>query len=274
MPKLTVAILTKNEEERLPAALASVAWADEIVVTDSGSTDRTVEIAKAAGARVLFREFDNFSAQFNWSFEQSGNPWILSLDADEVVDGELASSIRATLASEPEYEVYNVIRDSFVLGRRMHSTAWSHERLPRLFKKGSLVYSGLVHPLIARGGRQAGLLSGRLLHYTYRDMEQYFLKFQQYTSLWAKNQHARGRRACLPLIAANSAWRFFHNYFLRREFLDGRHGFIFSILSMAYTFVKYIKLWDLNRLGDLRRKAASGDGGGARERGHAYRDRL
>jgi len=265
MPKLTVSILTLNEEEMLPAALASVAWADEIVVTDSGSTDRTVEIAKAAGAKVLFRKFDDFSSQFNWAFEQSGNPWILSLDADEVVDGELANSIRGTLASEPKYEVYQVVRDSFVLGRRMHSTAWSHERLPRLFKKGVLVYSGLVHPTIDCGGRQAGLLKGRLLHHTYRDLEQYFQKFQHYTSLWAKNQHARGRRASLPLVVANSCWRFFHNYFFRREFLDGRYGFIFSILSTAYTFIKYIKLWDLNRLDDLRKKSAAG--GEAKERG-------
>ena len=258
MPKLTVSILTKNEEEMLPAALASVAWADEVVVTDSGSTDRTVEIAEAAGARVLFREFDDFSTQFNWSFEQSRNPWIMSLDADEVVDEELARSIRETLASEPEFEVYQVLRDAFFLGRRMRSTSWSHERLPRLFKKGAMVYSGLVHPIQEYGNRRTGLLKGRLLHYTYRDMEQYFRKFQHYTSLWAKNQHARGRRVSLPILAANSIWRFFHNYFLRREFLDGRYGFIASVLAMAYTFIKYIKLWDLNRLDDLRRKSAAG----------------
>jgi len=264
MPKLTVSILTKNEEEMLPAALASVAWADEIVVTDSGSTDRTVDIARAAGARVLFREFDDFSSQFNWSFEQSRNPWIMSLDADEVVDEELARSIRETLASEPEYEVYDVVRDAFVLGHRMHSTAWSHERLPRLFKKGAMVYSGLVHPIPECGGRQVGLLKGRLLHHTYRDMEQYFRKFQHYTSLWAKNQHARGRRVSLPLCTAHSVWRFFHNYFFRREFLDGRYGFMLSVLAVAYTFVKYIKLWDLSRLADLRRKSAAGVGGDAK----------
>ena len=254
MPKLTVSILTKNEEERLPAALASVSWADEIVVTDSGSTDRTVEIAEAAGARVLFREFDDYSAQHNWVFERIENPWIMVLDADEVVDEELARSIRDTLASEPKYEVYQVVRDSFVLGRRMRSTSWSHERLPRLFKKGALVYSGLVHQTPEYGDRQVGLLKGRLLHYTYRDLEQYFLKFQQFTSLWAKDQHAKGRRVSLPLCAANSLWRFFHNYFIRRDILDGRYGFIMSVLAMAYNFVKYVKLWDLNRLDDLRQK--------------------
>jgi len=256
MPKLTVSILTKNEEERLPAALASVAWADEIVVTDSGSTDRTVEIAKAAGARVLFREFDGWPAQHNWAIERIETPWILALDADEVVDDELGRSIRETLASEPGYEVYNVVRDSFVLGHRMRSTAWSNERLPRLFKKSPFIYySGtLPHQSLEYGGRQAGLLKGRLLHHTYRDMEQYFRKFQHFTSLWAKDQHARGRRVGLPRCAANSLWRFFHNYFFRLDILDGRYGFIMSVLSMAYTFEKYIRLWDLNRLDDLRRR--------------------
>jgi (heptosyl)LPS beta-1,4-glucosyltransferase len=264
MPKLTVSILTLNEEEMLPAALASVAWADEIVVTDSGSTDRTTEIARAAGARVLFREFDDYSAQHNWAFEQIENPWILVLDADEAVDGELARSIRETLATEPKYEVYDLVRDAFVLGHRMRSTAWSHERLPRLFKKGVLAYRGLVHQTAEFGGRQTGLLQGRLLHHTYRDMEQFFRKFQHFTSLWAKGQHAKGRRVSLAYCTANSIWRFFHNYFFRRELLDGRYGFILSVLAMAYTFIKYIKLWDLNRLDDLRRKPAAGPGGDAK----------
>jgi glycosyltransferase involved in cell wall biosynthesis len=263
MPKLTVSILTLNEEEMLPAVLASVAWADEIVVTDSGSTDRTVEIARAAGARVLFREFDDYSAQHNWAFAQIENPWIMVLDADEVVDDELARSIRETLAAEPKFEVYKVVRDSFFLGRRMRSTAWSNERLPRLFKNGALIYSGLVHQTAEYGDRKAGLLKGRLLHYTYRDMEQYFRKFQHFTSLWAKGQQAKGRRVSLPYCVANSILRFFHNYFFRRELLDGRYGFILSVLAMAYTFIKYIKLWDLNRLDDLRRKPAAGPGGDA-----------
>jgi glycosyltransferase involved in cell wall biosynthesis len=258
MPKLTVSILTRDEEEMLPSALASVAWADEIVVTDSGSTDRTVDIARAAGARVLFREFDDYSAQHNWAFERIENPWIMVLDADEVVNDELARSIRETLAQEPEYEVYNVVRDAFVIGHRMRSKAWSNERLPRLFKKGALVYSGLVHQTPEYGGRKAGLLKGRLLHYTYRDLEQFFRKFQHFTSLWAQGQHARGRRVSLPIFVANSIWRFFHNYLFRRDFLDGRYGFIMSVMSMAYTFVKYLKLWDLNRLDDLRRKSAAG----------------
>ena len=250
MPKITVSIITLNEEKMLPSALASVAWADEILVTDSGSTDRTVEIAKAAGARVLFREFDGYSAQHNWAFEQIANPWIMVLDADEVVDDELARSIRETLASEPKYEVYEVVRDTFVLGHRMRSTAWSNERLPRLFKKEAMRYSGMVHQTPEYGDCKVGVLRGRLLHYTYRDMEQYFQKFQHFTSLWAKDQYAKGKRISLLRCSFAPIWRFFHNYFFRRGFLDGRLGFVLSALAMTYSFVKYIKLWDLNRQGD------------------------
>jgi len=259
MNKLTVSILTLNEEEMLPSTLASVAWADEILVTDSGSTDRTVEIAKAAGARVLFREFDNYSAQHNWAFEQISNPWIMVLDADEVVDDELARSIQEVLASEPKFKVYAVVRDAFVLGHRMRSTAWSNERLPRLFKKKAMYYTGMVHQIPEYGDCKVGLLKGRLLHYTYRDMEQFFQKFQHFTSLWAKDQYTKGRRVNLLRCTFASIWRFFHNYFFRREFLDGRLGFILSVLAVAYTFVKYIKLWDLNRQGDRRCKFETND---------------
>ena len=254
MAKLTVSILTLNEEKMLPAALASVAWADEILVTDSGSTDRTVEIASAAGARVLFRAFDDYSAQHNWAFGQVTNPWILVLDADEVVDDELACSIKEILTSGPKYGVYAVVRDAFVLGQRMRSTAWSNARLPRLFKKEAMQYSGMVHQIPEYGERKVGLLKGRLLHYTYRDMEQFFKKFQHFTSLWAKDQYAKGRRVNLVYCTFSSIWRFFHNYFFRRGFLDGRTGFILSVLAMAYTFVKYIKLWDLNRQDSQRRQ--------------------
>jgi len=259
MAKLTVSILTLNEEEMLPAALASVAWADEILVTDSGSTDHTVEIAKAAGAKVLFRKFDDYSAQHNWAIGQITNPWIMVLDADEVVDDELARSIRETLASEPKYEVYAVVRDTFIFGHRMRSTAWSNDLLPRLFKNGAMHYSGMVHQAPEYGDRKVGFLKGRLLHYTYRDMEQYFQKFQHFTSLWAKDKHAKGRRVSLLYCAFAPLWHFFRSYTFRRGFFDGRIGFAMSMTSMAYNFVKLIKLWDLNRQDDLRRKPKADD---------------
>ncbi|MDR1520511.1 MAG: glycosyltransferase family 2 protein [Planctomycetota bacterium] len=245
MPKITAQIIAKDEEEMLPACLASLSWADEILLVDSGSTDRTLEIARAAGCRVLTHAFEGFSAQFNWGIGQAAHPWLFIVDADEVVDPELAAAIRRLMASEPELEVYQVLRDAFFLGHRMRASSWSGEPLPRLFRKGSLTYRGLVHPVADSGGRPLGKLPGRLLHYTYRDMAQYFRKFDLYTTLWAENAQANGVRAGLPAIFLRSGWRFLHNYFIRGEILDGKYGLLTATLSVMYTFIKYIKLWGL-----------------------------
>lgn len=245
---VSAVVLTKNEEAMLPGCLESLQWVDEIVVVDSLSTDRTREIAEAVGARFLPHPFENFSSQFNWGIEQAAGPWILMVDADEVIDDTLRGSIQTLLAGEPRHDVYMVIRDAFFLGKRMRSSSWSHEPLPRLFRKGSLIYSGLVHPKTEYGNVALEKLRGRLLHYSDRDLEHFFRKFQSYTTLWAQDAFASGKTVDVSRCVASSVWRFLHSYFLRGEILDGRLGLISSISAMAYTFVKYIKLWDLNRL--------------------------
>lgn len=247
MSTLTVQILTYNEEAMLPACLAGVAWADEVLVVDSFSTDRTREIATAAGARFVQRKFENFSSQHNWGFEQATGDWILVVDADEVVDEKLGESIRAILSrTNPEHDVYNIIRDAFFLGRRMRSSAWSNERIPRLFRKGCLTYSGKVHQAVETGNRAIGTLEGRLLHYSYRTVAQYFEKMRRYSDLWAENAHASGKRIGLPRVFLSSGWRFVHNYLFRGEFIDGGYGFLTATLYAVYTFEKYLKLWGLN----------------------------
>lgn len=248
-PKLSVVILTKNEEEMLPACLASVDWADERLVVDSFSTDKTVDIAREAGAKVLQHVFEGFASQFNWGIEQASGEWILMLDADETVDAELAEAIRVVLSSKLQYEVYTVVRDAFFLGKRIRSRAWSGERLPRLFRKGALVYKGLVHPETDTGDRKRGELRGRILHDTYRTLEQYFEKMQLYTTLWAKDAHAAGKKVGVAGIFVSGGWKFFRHYFLRGFWRDGRYGLLISGLSAVYVVMKYAKLWDRNRAG-------------------------
>lgn len=246
--RISAVVLTKNEEEMLPGCLESLKWVDEIIVADSFSTDRTREIAETAGVRFLQHPFENFSSQFNWGIGQATGPWILMVDADEVVDDALRASIQSLLAGLPKHDVYMVLRDAFFLGKRMRSSSWSHESLPRLFRKGCLTYSGLVHPKTEYDAAAVGRLEGRLLHYSDRDLEHFFRKFQSYSTLWARDAFEKGRTVGLFRCLASSMWRFFHSYFLRGEILDGRRGLITSVSGMAYTFVKYIKLWDLNRL--------------------------
>ncbi|MDR3077894.1 MAG: glycosyltransferase family 2 protein, partial [Planctomycetota bacterium] len=170
--RLTIQILTKNEEAALPRCLASLSGLEaEVLVIDSISTDRTREIALAAGARVLEHPFVDFASQLNWGLEQASGEWVLIIDADELLDSRLRESIRETVYHpSPLSEVYSLVRDSFFLGRRMRASAWSGERLPRLFKKGALSYSGLVHQVPDLGGRVPGLLKGRLHHHTYRSL--------------------------------------------------------------------------------------------------------
>ena len=255
MNKLSVVMITKNEELMLPLSLASVAWADEILLVDSGSTDQTLAIAEAAGARVLHHDFEGYAAQCNWAFEQATNAWILMLDADEVIEPDLRDSIQAVLAAGAEHEVYEVVRDAILLGRRMRASSWSNERLPRFFRKGRLAFTGLVHPIPVHGDRKPGLLEGRMLHHTTRTMEQYFAKLQNYTTLWAEEQFKNGRVVSYPQCLLASGWRFFHNYFFRGEILDGKCGFFSSVSSVVYTYTKYVKLWGL-----LRESRNAGDG--------------
>lgn len=258
--KVSAVVLTKNEEEMLPRCLASLDWVDEIVVLDSGSTDRTRDIAGEFGVKLLHRDFDHFSAQFNHGIDNAAGPWIFMLDADEVVDSQLRASLTELLAGQPRHEVYNVVRDAFFLGKRLRSTSWSNEKLPRLFLKGCAVYKGQVHPIVDIAGRKPGLVDkGRILHYTYRSLEQFFTKMRFYTSLWARNAHEAGKKTSMAHAFATSLWRMFHNFFFRKEFLDGAIGFFLTATAGMYTFEKYMRLWDLNRLDRLRRDNARKD---------------
>ena len=252
-PTLTALVLTLNEETRLPSCLERLTWADEILVVDSLSTDRTVAIAEAAGAKVLTRKFTGFSDQINFGLDAAGSEWTLMVDADEWVTPELGESVRKTLADNPQYEIYNVVRDAFFLGRLMRASSWSGERLPRLFKKGSISFTSMVHPIPQLGGRRVGVLGGKLLHNTNVSMEQYFSKFQHYSTLAARDAYAAGKRPGIAVVFLDAIWRFFHNYLIRGEIRDGRIGLLSSGLAAIYSFTKYAKLWGLE---DARRQAA------------------
>jgi glycosyltransferase involved in cell wall biosynthesis len=252
-PVLTILTLVHNEEEMLPSCLQSLAALrekapTELLVVDSFSADRTREIACSAGARVLQHEFADYSSQYNWGMEQSLGEWILILDADETLDVRLADSIcTVILAPLPEFEIYRLVRNSFFLDRRMRSTAWSGECLPRLFRKGVLSYSGQVHSRLDLGGRPVGLLEGRLLHHTCRTLDRFFAKNRRYAVLWAEDAFMKGKGASLARSFASAGWRFLNDYFLRRGFLDGSRGFLASVLCAVYTFEKYARLWDMRR---------------------------
>ena len=174
MAKLSVIILTRNEEDRIGRAIMSVkVLADEVIVLDSGSEDKTVDIAKGLGATVYFREFDNFSNQRNFSVKLAKSDWILVLDADEELSEELKISIKRELIN-PKYDCYFINRKTYFLGKFLNHTLYPEWKL-RLFRKGMVIYEGEIHEIVRCFGKK-GRLKGDLYHYSFRN----FIEFKIY----------------------------------------------------------------------------------------------
>ena len=250
-PLLTVTLIARDEEDRLPDALASVAFADEcIVVVDSLTTDRTEEIAREAGARVLVRPFDGFGRQKNAAAALASHQWILSIDADEIVSPRLAVEIRACLAATafetaPPAAYRVPIRLEF-LGRELRFGRDTVVRPARLYDRARARFSDdPVHEKILATGRLESLEES-VLHRSYRDLAHYLEKLDRYTTLAAEAKWAAGKStgAFLP---ARVLWEFFDRAFLRLAFLDGTAGLTFAALSSANTLLKYLKLRELER---------------------------
>ena len=257
--KLTVLVPTGNEEANLRACLESVRWADELFVVDSFSKDRTVEIAKEFGARVVQHEYVNSAAQKNWAIPQATHDWVLVLDADERMTPELAEEVRALLAAPggPAAAAYRVSRRTFFFGREIRHCGWDTDSVVRLFRKDQARYpEQWVHADMQVDGPVARL-AGRLDHYTYSSMAQYFEKFGRYTTWAAKDLRERGRRATIFNLVTRPLARFLKMYFLRLGFLDGAAGAVLCGLAACSVFTKYAKLWEMQRAGARPRDPAN-----------------
>ncbi len=252
MPRepLTVLIPTYNEERNLPDALASVAgWADEVFVVDSFSKDRTVAIATAGGARVVQHEYVNSAAQKNWAIPQCTHRWVLILDADERVAPDLAREIQALLddAGRRTAAAYGIFRRTFFMDIHIKRCGWDTDRVVRLFDRTRARYPELeVHADLIADGPVADL-AGRIDHYTYRTFDEYFDKFRRYTTWSANDLWKRGKRCGLGALLVKPFGRFLKMYVLRRGFLDGAPGFLVCALGAMSVFVRYAKLWAMQR---------------------------
>ena len=244
VPKLTATVITRNEAANLPAALASVAWADEIVVVDSESTDETAAIARAAGARVEVRAFPGYSDQKNVAASLAAHDWILSLDADERVTPELAGEIRRLLETDPPRRGYRVPRVSYYLGRWIRGTDWYPDYQLRLYDRRAGRWNGrIVHESVALDG-EPGRLKSDLQHYPYRDISHHLATIDRYTTLAAQQNRASGRIPSLAGIALHPPFAFVRNYILRGGFRLGGTGLIVSGLNSYYVFLKLAKSRD------------------------------
>jgi glycosyltransferase involved in cell wall biosynthesis len=245
VPKLSVTIITKNEAATIGAALASVAWADEIVVVDSQSTDDTVAVARPHASRVVVREWPGYIAQKNYAASIAANDWILSLDADERVTPELATELQALGDGAATHAAFRIPRVTWHLGRWIRTTDWYPDYQVRVYNRRAAEWTGAyVHEAVSVRGT-VGELRGELQHYAYRDIAEHLETIDRYTTLAARQMHEAGRRAGLVDLAVHPPLAFLRNYVVRGGFRDGATGFVISRMNTYYVFLKFAKLWEL-----------------------------
>lgn len=251
MPKVSAVIIAKDEEERLPDALRSVAFCDEVLVVDGGSGDRTRALAEDAGARVLVNApWPGYVAQRNHASNSACHDWVLAVDADERVTPALRDEIQALQAKGFAHAGYRIPRAAHYLGRFIRATDWYPDPQLRLYDRRRGRWQGaLVHESVRVDG-PVGRLRGDLEHYTYRDVSHHMQTIDRYTTLWAEQAYAEGQRAGALAAAFTCGWAFFRNYVLRRGFLLGSAGLTVSTLNAYYTFAKMAKLAERARTAD------------------------
>ena len=245
MPPLSVIVITKNEEANLPDALASVTWANEIIVVDCGSTDATVDIARRFTDRVSVNPWPGYGAQKNHAAGLAAHDWILSLDADERVSPALAEEVRALLSDEPPRRGYRIPRVTLHLGRWIRSTDWYPDYQLRLYdRRAGRWGTPRVHESVRLEGDAPGVLRNELAHHTCKDLSDQLARIDRYTSLAAEEMAEQGRRSGLLRLAIHPPLAFLRNYVLRGGIRDGTAGFVISAMNAYYVFLKFAKLWE------------------------------
>jgi glycosyltransferase involved in cell wall biosynthesis len=244
---VSVTIITLNEAANIEACLASVVWAAEVIVVDSGSTDGTADLARAKGAKVIVKDWPGYSAQKNFAAEQASHNWILSVDADERVTPELAAEIARALATATGTSGFRIPRVTFHLGRWIRTTDWYPDYQLRLYHRERARWPDRrVHESVAARG-EVRRLQNDLHHYAYRDISHHHATMDRYTTLAAEDMLAAGRRAGVMELALHPPMAFLRNYVLKRGFLDGSAGLIISAMNAYYVFLKFAKLWAKQR---------------------------
>jgi glycosyltransferase involved in cell wall biosynthesis len=244
---ISVAIITLNEERNIGACLESVKWAEEIVVCDSGSQDRTLDIAEGYGARTFRDEWRGFAGHKNLAVERCGQPWVLSLDADERVTEALRWEIEGVLADPAAPNGYLVPRRSYFLGRWIRGCGWHPDESIRLFRRDRGRFAErAVHESVVVEGR-VGRLESPLEHYTYDSISAFLQRADRYSTLAAAELHRAGRSCRPPDLVLRPAWTFLRMYLLQSGWREGWRGLVLSGLYAGYAFSKYAKLWELGQ---------------------------
>ncbi|CAI1187310.1 glycosyltransferase family 2 protein [Serratia quinivorans] len=246
---LSVVIIAKNEAGLLPDCLQSVAWADEIIMLDSGSQDASVAVAESLGAKVFTHlDWQGFGKQRQLAQSYASHDYILMIDADERVTPELRQSIEQTLTAPDDNQVYSCARRNLFLGRFMRHSGWYPDRVNRLYANQRYRYNdNLVHESLNTNGAKVVSLNGDLLHLTCRDFFAFQRKQLRYAEEWANQRHQAGKRCGYLSILTHTLGAFCKTWLLRAGFLDGKQGLLLAVVNAQYTFNKYAALWALGR---------------------------
>lgn len=241
--KISATIITHNEERNLPRAIESLRCADEIVVVDSGSTDRTLEIAEKLGARVVDSPWPGYAKQKNLAAEHATHDWILSIDADESLSEPLDGEILRLKRNGPEYDGYTVPRLAQYLGRWIRHSGWYPDRKIRLYNRQKAHWVGeYVHETVKVDGR-VGALESNLLHFTCDSLSEHLKTMDGYTTLAAQQLVETGAKITWGRMVLEPPWTFFNTYVLKRGYLDGVEGLAIANMAALYNFVKYAKAY-------------------------------
>ncbi len=247
--KLAAMVITRNEEKHILSCLESLHFADEIVVLDSGSTDKTVEFARRYTDRVYQVEWRGYSGTKQIALEKTGAEWVLWVDADEKISPELAREIKDVLEKDEPHNAYRMPRKAYFLNRWIRHGGWYPGYVVRLFRKGLASFSSNhVHEQLEVNGR-TGTLKGAIEHDTDDSIAHYFDKFNTYTTLASMELAERGKKYSFPGLLIRPLHMFSKMYIFRQGFRDGMEGLLLALFSTCYVFTKYAKLWELSRKG-------------------------
>lgn len=245
MSKVTIAILTKNEEKNIVNVITNAKkCTDRILIIDSGSSDKTVELAESAGAKVVYRAWDNdFAAERNFALQYVITPWVLYLDADEFLDTELISNIENVL-SKNEDKQYSMLRRIHAFGFEYKHGIFKPDEVIRMFRTDKVHWEGKVHERpICEMPKEC--LKGYIEHYTYENWQDWWNKAGHYTSIWAEDAYKKGKRTNAWAALFHALCGFFRAYIIELGFLDGLSGLYLCIFHSIYTLLKYCKLYEL-----------------------------
>lgn len=246
MTKISAIIPTLNEEIHIADAIKSVSFADEIIVIDSFSTDKTLAIAAQYNVKIIKRKFDDFSSQKNFAISQAKHSWIYILDADERVTPKVEKEILTAVKNPKGFVGFYVRRTFYFCGKKVNYSGFQRDKVIRLFLKEFCSYSGLVHEKIEAKGK-LGFFKNKIDHFSYRNYDHYISKMNHYAAIRAEELHKKGVSVNLYHVIIKPTARFVIHYLIRLGFLDGFTGILVAKTQAYGVLTRYIKLWHLNK---------------------------